>query len=200
MPKASVSWIVLSSLLLALSAHAQTPARAQDSPAQSCLEAAKKALGPDAEILKCGHLTGTDALEVVGAIRLTQFRATADGVPVSKLIVLQQQESRWVTELTADENAIRNPAGYIGVDFIDDSDKFSRYRVSFYDKDSHQVPGFTLAVFYLSPDGHNEGIPVEISWNPSVERFQEYTENHAPPGFQPENKNPPHIRTRKPVP
>jgi hypothetical protein len=179
------------------------PTQAQSTPElgisfRICLNAAKKALGSDAEVLKCGHLTGTQVLETVAAVPLKPFQKTSDGVPVSRFSVLRRETSEWVSELTADDHPLRNPSGYLSVDFIDDSDKYGRYRVSFYDEGSHKVPGFTIAVFYLSPDGHNEGVPVEIRWNPSVRRFQEYTENQDPGGFQPENKNPKHIRTLKP--
>jgi hypothetical protein len=185
-----VGWLVLFCALVPL-------ARGQD-PAERCAEAARNALGPRAEVLKCGQLTGTGVLEVVAAVLLKQFRTTADGIPVSKLMVLRQIQSRWVVELTADRNPIRNSVGYLGLDFIDDSDRYSRYRISFYDEGSHKIPGFTIALFYLSPRGENEGVPVEISWNRSLGRFQEYTENHEPEGFQSENKNPQHIRKRCP--
>ncbi|HET7441432.1 MAG TPA: hypothetical protein VFJ47_09030, partial [Terriglobales bacterium] len=91
----------------------------------------------------------------------------------------------------------RNVVGYVGVDFIDDSDQRGRYRLSFFDEGSHETPGFTIAVIYLSPSGEDEGIPIEIAWNPAIGRFQEYTVDRDPEGFQPENKNPPHVRLRK---
>jgi hypothetical protein len=165
---------------------------------QSCLEAGKQALGPDAQILKCGHLTGSDALEAVAAIHLKQFRTTKVGIAVSKFVVLRREKLEWTTVLTADQEAIRNTLGYIGADFINDSDTCSRYRVSFYDEGSHEVPGFTIVVSYFRPDAQGDaGAPVEIAWNRSVGRFQEYNENQDPLGFQAEKKDLPHIRTAK---
>ncbi len=141
---------------------------------------------------------GSDALEAVAAIRLKQFRMTGVGIPVSKLVVLRRDKSEWAPALTADQEAIRNTMGYIGADFINDSDTCSRYRVSFYDEGSHKVPGFTIFVSYFRPDGQGDGgAPIEIAWNRSVGRFQEYNENQDPLGFQPEKKDLPHIRTEK---
>jgi len=169
----------------------------RESADEACLAAAKKMLGPETQVFKCGHLTGTDALETAAGVRLRQFRLTREGTPVSKFVVLRRENSQWVTELRADQAPLRNPVGYIATDYIDDSHDYGRYRVSFYDEGSNQLLGLFVDVFYLSPRGENEGIPVEIGWNPKVGRFQEYTENRDPVGFQPENANPRHIRTRR---
>lgn len=162
-----------------------------------CLSAAKSALGPNAEVLKCGELTKTRALEAVAFLPLKGLRKTTDGTPISKLVVLRRERSQWVVELTADQNPPRNRVGYIGIDYIDDSEKGGRYRISCHDEGSNEIPRFTIALFYLSPNGENQGMPVEIAWNRPLRRFQEYTVNHEPEGFQPENKNPPHIHRRK---
>ena len=145
------------------------------SASQACLSAARNFLGPAAQVAKCGDLTGTGELEVAAFVRLKELRTTADGIPLSKLVVLRQEKSRWVVELAADQKPPRNPVGYIGIDYIDDSRELGLYRVSFYDEGSHEIPGFTIDLFYLSPRGQNEGIPVEIAWNRSLARFQEYT-------------------------
>ncbi len=177
-------------------------ARAQpttSTPAQRCLDAAKKALGPDAQVLKCGHITGTDALEAVAAIRLKQFRTTADGVPISKLVILREQKSRWVVELTADKNWIRNNIGYLSDATADSaqlirflasySAHFIGYRVSFSDRRSDEASDFTIWLYILSPTGINEGTSLEISWNPSAQRFQDFAYGQDPEGFRPEIKD-----------
>jgi hypothetical protein len=182
----------------ACSASSQQAPTHSSANQQSCLEAGKQALGPNAQVLKCGHLTGSDALEAVAAIRLKQLRTTEVGIPVSKLVVLRRDKSDWKLALTADKEAIRNTIGYIGADFINDSDTCSRYRVSFYDEGSNKVPGFTISVSYFRPDGQGDGgAPIEIAWNRSIGRFQEYNENQNPLGFQLEKKDLPHIRTEK---
>jgi hypothetical protein len=175
----------------------------QDHPAgissQNCKEAAIEALGPTATVLRCGHLTRVDSLEVIAVIQLRQFREARNAVAVSKLVILRKNTSQWETLLTADrQNWIRNNAGYIGVEFIDDSADFVGYRISFSDEGSGDISKFTIWFNYLSPKGQNEGIETGITWNPSVGRFQEFPENQEPEGFQPEIKNPKHIRTRRP--
>lgn len=179
-------------------ASSQQPPTHAGANEQRCVAAGKQALGPDAQALKCGHLTGSDALEAVAAVRLKQARTTDLGIPVSKFVVLRWDKSEWTPMLTADQTAIRNAMGYIGADFINDSDTCSRYRISFSDEGSHKTPGFAISVFYFRPDGHGDGgAPIEIAWNRSVGRFQQYNENEDPLGFQPEKKDLPHVRTEK---
>lgn len=210
--KTQATWRV--ALLISLSCafvaavHGQAAPPAQHGPDQSCLEAAHKALGPDAEVLKCGHLTNSGALEAVAATRLKQFRTTADGVPVSKLLVLQQQESRWVAQLTADKHWVRNGIGYLADAAVDPSElarflatysaHFVGYRVSFSDHSSDGAPDFTVWVYILSSTGKNEGTAYEVNWNPVVARFQDFDYGRNPEGFRSEIKYPSHIRTRKP--
>jgi hypothetical protein len=171
---------------------AASHASASDSAAESCLSAAKSVLGPSAEVLKCGQLTGGNTLESVAAIRLNpkQFPSTNGGVSVSKLVVLRQGALRWDVELRADKT-ITNNAGYVGAEFIDDSAQKIGYRVSFSDRRPDDTPGFTIELSYLQPNGNPES-PIEVSWNPAIQRFQEYTANEEPVGFRPEIKNPPH--------
>jgi hypothetical protein len=171
--------------------------------AQRCLEAAKKALGSEAEVLKCGHLTRSGRLETVAAIRLRQFKTLRNSIPVLRLVVLRQNGSRWETMLTADmQNLIRNSIGYIGVDFIDDSEDedFVGYRVSFSTEGTRGAPRFMIWLKYLDREERDEGVAIGISWNPSVGRFQEYSENYEPMGFHPEKKNPMHLRLHEQKP
>jgi len=163
---------------------------------QSCSRAAKAALGSAAKILKCGDLTGQRSLEAVAAIPLKQYPTTDDGVAVSRLVVLLRQNTKWMVVLSADrKNWIRNTAGYIGIDFIDDSADFVGYRVTFSNEDVPAGAKFTIWLSYLSPTGRSEGVATEIKWNRSVRRFQEYRETQDPAGFRSEIKNPPHLHT-----
>jgi hypothetical protein len=127
---------------------------------------------------------------------LQKFRTTADGIPLSKFVIIKEvSDSHWSAELIGDNNWIRNDAGYLGLEFIDDSERFSGYRVSVEEHRSGGVPGFTFYVYYLAPNGEDEGIAVEIGWNPSVGRFQEFQYGADPEGFRNEVRNPPHIRS-----
>jgi hypothetical protein len=141
-------------------------------------------------------------LETVAVIRLKQFPGTADsGIAISKLVVLQEGKKQWHAELTVTKRAVRNPAGYVGMDFIDDLPQSTRDLAGFYvwywdyvDTEGKK-PGFALTFQALrwDMDEEQEGPSWEIAWNPTVGRFQEYTENEDPPGFRPEKKNLPRV-------
>ena len=46
----------------------------------------------------------------------------------------------------------------------------------------------------MPPAGKSDGIPIEISWNSVVSRFQEFSMNEAPEGFRKEIKDPPRLK------
>ena len=186
---------VFLSLLCAAVAFGQP---GSSSRAQSCLAAARKALGPQAEVLKCGDLTGNGAFETAAAIRINRLRATADGIPVSKLVVLRRVGGMWTSELAVDKESMRNGAGYIEYlrGYPGTSDGF---RASFSENGSVDAEGvgFTVYLYFLSPTGEDEGTYVDISWNPAVERFQEFCYDCDQPAFRPEVKNPQPFHRRK---
>lgn len=163
---------------------------ASETDIKSCLGAAKKALGPNAEVLKCGKLTGREGLEAVAALRIRKLRQTQEEVAVSRLVILRRSRSGWKRELNVRQE-ITNSAGYVGLDFIDDSSEYRGYYVSFSDHRSDDTPGFTIYLSDIVPNGDPEW-PVQIAWNPAVQRFQEYAGDRDPEGFRPEIKNPPH--------
>src|SRR5438132_158223 len=98
----------------------------------NCEVGAKRVLGPGVAVLKCGELTGSGALEALAVLPLSASANTGDGTSVSRLVVIKQKGSEWETELDADKE-IRNPEGYIGMDFTDDSYVSSGYRLRVYD-------------------------------------------------------------------
>lgn len=158
--------------------------------AQKCLKAAQESLGSFVIVLKCGELAGIPGLRTIAAIPLQPFHEDAVSIPFSKLMVLHEAGDTWNTELTAD-TLIRSPAGYIGIEFIDDSSSPARQRVSFSDRRSDDSAGFAIYFNESYPDG-DESWSIEVAWNPAVQRFQEYSTDHDPTGFRPEIKNPPH--------
>ena len=176
------------------SAAIQQKPSVSESDTRSCLGAAKKALGLSAEVLKCGHLTGGDALEVVAAVPLKSVKRRGDDVPVSQLAILRERKSGWSAELSVNKQ-IKNSAGYIGIQFIDESAKELGYYVSFSDHRSDETRGFVIFLSEIAPDGNPEW-PVQISWNPVVQRFQQYAGDEEPIGFKSEIKNPPHRNLR----
>jgi len=167
----------------------------------SCLEAAQKALGPKAEVLKCGHLGGGDYLETVAATRIPYLKDDKHGIPISKLVVLRRGIPQWVTELKV-ENEITNPSGYVGIDFIDDSTPVSHYRVDLSPAfwGSRGADEFTIVLTYMTQSGNvdEEELPIAIGWNRAVGRFQEIAPNGEE--FVPEVKVPKHIHSRSNIP
>jgi hypothetical protein len=174
------------------------PLPVSDSAPQRCLDAAKETLGPNAEVLKYGHLTGSVSLEAVAVVRPRRLKDTEDGVAISRLLILRQEKSGWAIELKVDKD-IRNSAGCIASACIEDSHSsqgLPHFRVSFADHRSDDTAGFVIYLAWTDALGNVEGVPVQISWNSSVGRFQEYDPNVDPPGFQPEIKDLPHVRTK----
>jgi len=169
-------WLQFSALLFAglfilfsyVACARQTASKSADTKAATelasteCLSAAKKVLGPEAEVAKCGRLTEGSELESVAFIRLKQFAE-----------------------------------GYIGIDYIDDSQQYPGFRALFSDRRSDGKAAFDLELSYLNPDGTTEGIATEISWNSATKRFQEFSVNRIPEGFQTELRNPPHMHSGK---
>ena len=168
----------------------QKQSSGSDADIKSCLSAAKKALGPTAEVLKCGKLTGREGLEAVAALRIRRLKQTPENVAVSRLVVLRRSRSGWKKELNV-HREITNSAGYVGIDFIDDSSEYHGYYVSFSDHRSDDTPAFVMYLSEIEPNGDPEW-PVQIAWNPAVQRFQEYAGDRDPEGFRPELKNPSH--------
>ena len=158
---------------------------------KDCLDAVTKALGPNAQVAKYGHLIGQKSIEVVAYIKLKEFKKYSKGIAISKLVVLQKTNSHWDTVLNVSKQ-LTNPLGYIGIDFIDDSQEYPGWLLSLYDHRPDGVPGLCISFGYLRSNGEIEGIPIEISWNKAMARFQEFVINEAPEGFRSEINNPPH--------
>ena len=97
---------------------------------KDCLDAVTKALGPDVQVAKYGHLIGQKSVEVVAYTKLKKSKKYSSGVAVSKLVVLQKTNSHWNAVLNVSKQ-LMNPFGYIGIAFIDDSQEYPGWLVSF---------------------------------------------------------------------
>jgi len=87
-------------------------------------------------------------------------------------------------ELIADQKPVRNNAGYVGVTDIDDSDDYSRYRISVEGEEVNAKEPLCLLLRYIDPDGKTEACIGDLL-NPAVKRFQKYSED-IPPEFKSE--------------
>jgi hypothetical protein len=161
-----------------------------------CEKAIKRALGSTAKVQLCGPISRSDVLEVLGIVSLDGFKEDDLGIPVSKFAILREEKPNWAVELIADQQPVRNSFGYIGADNIDDSYGYSRYRIS-YSKQNKDEGSYSILVRFIGRNGETDGWPLEIDWNPTVKRFQEYSEAGTPLGFVKENKNPKHFRSKK---
>jgi hypothetical protein len=173
----------------------QSEASGGQSDKQRCAAGAKSVLGESASVLRCGNLTGSGALQALAVVPLSGFPQAQGTIAASRVVIIRRQGSEWVTELDAHKQ-ITNPAGYIGLDFIDDSYLSRGYNLEISDRRSDDAPGLTLWLTYLDDKGQIEGVAVQVTWNPAVHRFQEFTTNQDPEGFRSEIKNPPHRKKR----
>jgi hypothetical protein len=156
----------------------------------SLVAKAQGLIGPKAELLRFGHLSVGAPLEGVVILRLGK---TSNGtVPVGRLIILRLNGSDWTMAFDA-EREMTNPAGYVGIDYIDDDFKFEGYDVALDDRGSDAKARFTLYFTLLGPD---PGWPTEVGWNKVTGRYQEVSNDAADKAlFKQELKDPPH---RKP--
>lgn len=185
--------IVLGTISLVACSHPNGSAVRDSQTSVECLDGVKTFLGPNSEVLKCGPLNGTDAVEAVGIVKLKKLSVNSDGLPVSQLAVVRFDGGRWRSVLTASDHWIRNEAGYIGIDYIDDSYRFVGYRAALDDAGDGKT-GLLLSLSFLQPNGESDGIPVQIAWNSKVGRYQEVVSYDGPYEFKPEIPQPPHRR------
>jgi len=155
---------------------------------QDCQVAARKALGAHARVLRCGEIN-IPGVQEVAAVLPAQYPQSPDNyLAIWKMVILRHEPSGWRTELTASRE-IRNGAGYIGLDYIDDSFRFMGYQLNLSDERSDKIREFDIDLIDIeSADGGSEASSTNIAWNPAVGRYQEWN----PDGFRMEIKNPPH--------
>jgi len=165
---------------------------------QACLQAARRWLGASAKVVKCGHLTEPESIEVMAILPLSGHKKYPGRYYVSKFVILRQTgPDTWTEELRADQLPPRNRSGYMGIEFLDNCPSYG-YAVDLSDHimadDPNNIfnnrPDFTLWLYYLNPEGQIEGASTEIGWNPKVRRFQEF--NYQVGFFTPATRNPPY--------
>ena len=144
-------------------------------------------MGPSAVLLRCGQLSNTGTLEALAVISLKSIPNGNECTPASRIVILRQEKSGWKAALTAAKE-VKNPEGYIGLDYIDDTYTFLGHCLHIADKRSDGSPAFTIFLTYLrNRRGETEGSSTEISWNSQAGRYQEFAGE-----FLPEVKNLPH--------
>jgi len=171
---------------------AQQSLPTNDSKTSSCMATAKRAFGPAAKVLRVGDLSGDGRVECLAVDPYP--RQLGLDILVKRGGIFREESGRWRNVLSID-STVRNERGYIGIDFIDGS--YTRgFQIRLSDERTDGSKAFTLLLSFLDPHMRPEGLPIEVSWNAKVHRFQEYAPNELdPPGFKPEVAHPP-IRNR----
>jgi hypothetical protein len=105
--------------------------------------------------MKYGDLNRTGTPEAIAGVRLRRFADKANGIPLISLAVLRRIGNSWIPVLRGDRQ-VRNEAGYIGIDYVDDRFAFYGYRILLTDRRSDGSVGFTIALTYMDRMGSPE--------------------------------------------
>jgi hypothetical protein len=168
--------------------HSSVNSEQQD---EECRGAARKALGSSVIVVKCGELNSPGVLEVLAALK-ADFSSRPTSIAIRKMVILRKNPSGWHTSLTVGRE-IRNEAGYVGIDYIDDYYHFHGYWLTLSEKPLGPKAGLSFSLLNTdSADGSSEQVSTEIAWNPNVGRYQEWTYFKDPAGFASEIKHPQH--------
>jgi hypothetical protein len=134
---------------------------------QSCAAAAIAALGPEADVLRCGTWSGVGSPQALAVLKLKSVPSSKGCMPVSRMIILGLDARGWKTVLDGAKE-IQNPVGYIGLDFIDDSYQFLGYCLDAEDQRSDGGPGLTFSrCAHVSSYSQRERVPLVPSYTRS---------------------------------
>jgi hypothetical protein len=73
----------------------------RQSEKQRCTAGAKSLLGQSASVVRCGDLIGTGGLEAPAVTPLPNSPQPGGALAASRVVVIRQQGSEWITELDA---------------------------------------------------------------------------------------------------
>jgi len=156
------------------------------------LSAAKKALGTEVKVVRCGALNTPAVQEVVAVLQANFPPHPGNGVAIRKMEILRKEKSGWRISLTATKE-VKNEAGYVGLNYIDDYSHYFGYWLTLSDTRSDGTKAMLIDLLDIEKaDGSSEASSTEFAWNPEVGRYQEWAYDQDPEGFRPEIKNPPH--------
>lgn len=156
-----------------------------------CAAEAKHRLGDVFHVVKFGQLIGDSSLECV--VILPYSGAAGQELRARSGVVIAWDGKQW-RELLRFNDQIRNEHGYIGADYIDPEYHYG-FTLRTDARRSDGTQGFTMYFRFLNAKLRPEGMPMQVSWNSKVNRFQEYAPNELdPPDFKPELRHPPNRR------
>jgi hypothetical protein len=160
---------------------------------EGALATAKRVLGNYAEIVKYGELNRPGITEAVAVIKRGP-ESEREGLLVSDLAILQFRGAAWKVALSTDRYGAKNSTGYVGVDFLSDSMARRSFHLKFLDRALGRTR-FTLMLSFEGKSGRAPSLPVVISWNPKVARYEALDERGSK--FLPEVANPPELSSEK---
>jgi hypothetical protein len=143
--------------------------------------------------IRSGRLSGGAPEECVAVVVAKGFASLREGTAVLRLVILRDDRGRWPVVFEAGRQ-LRNSDGYVGLDYIDDAFDFRGYRLKLGDKGCDGAARFTLVFWYLTSEGADDGLSIEVGWNRATGRYQEFDCFSEAPVFKTELKNPPHRR------
>ncbi len=178
--RATASLIVMFLAAVGTTRSAVSSAAPAPDPPPEVRALVARSLGDGAEILRYGHLSTPDSLEVIGAIPATGIPHPSSAVEVSRLALLRQEGNKWVSALSV-SNGIRNNDGAI----TEPKEKSPVYQVTFFQHrfdDGRQR--WILQFTPINKTGDPSGLPIHVSWNEMLGRYQRISVEGY--GFQPE--------------
>ena len=163
---------------------------AQNSATNSkCAAESRSLLGNQSRIVQSGNLLDDGSLTCVAVIP----HAKQSSLVLTKRGVVIRWDGKQWHQLLRFENNVTDDHGYIGIDFID-CEANHGFAFTTEDQRSDGTKGFTMYFSYLDArlQPEPESLPIQVSWNPKVHRFQEYAPNELdPPEFKQEVRHPP---------
>jgi hypothetical protein len=142
--------------------------------------------------VRCGELNTPGIQEVIAVLPYKLPPSKGDSIPIRKLVILRKEPSGWRTSLTA-AREVKNEAGYIGLDYIDDDFHYFGFWLTISDAHLNGAKEMLIDLLDIeNADGSSEASSTEFAWNPAVGRYQEWAYDQDPERFRTEIKNPPH--------
>jgi hypothetical protein len=138
-------------------------------------------------VLRCGELNQAGILEAVAAILVRPKSHPAQGIFARDLVILRRSAGEWKTSPRA-SRIVRNDAGYVGIDYIDDTSPFWGNCINFYDTRPDGKKAFTISIQWRASENDTDPQPTDIAWDNTAGRYREIIAD----GFQIEVKKPPH--------
>jgi hypothetical protein len=164
------------SLILA-GCGSDAPKQAEQKPAEpvvpeECQDAAKALLGSETQVLLFGDLAKNGKQQILAANVVPNTpKSTVAGTVVTRAIVAENDDGKWVELLRADEY-LKNQNGYLGLTPLQ---AVSGWKLQY---EKSEIKGMSL---YFTPvrKGENEKtLPIAVKWNPEKQRYQSLDLNY----------------------